>query len=90
MATPEQIAAAKRYARIEHDEDDDFVEELWDTAVEYLRSANVVDGPNNHSRFRLAVKAMVAYWYDHREEVGNVENMPARSIVNQMKLDAIG
>lgn len=88
MATV-SLEAAKAYARIDGDEDDELVESLIEGAEEYLAGAGVYTGLAPQFLYQLAVKGIVLHWYEHRNDTSGT--MPTdfsagvRLIINQLK-----
>lgn len=86
MITPEYFALLKQYMRVDHDDDDKLITELWDTAVEMLTGMKI---PMVIHRAQLAARAMTSHWYDNPGAVGKLDLLPlgAREMINQLKLE---
>lgn len=62
-----ELAELKLYLRVDNDDDDQFIETLQQAAIEYLINAGVVQTDN--ALYALAVKLLVAHWYENRQAV---------------------
>lgn len=91
MASKSVIDECKAYAIVEHGDDDALIGSLADAAEEYLRGAGIQRTADNEQRYMLALKSMVAFWYDNRESGADTTTLPAvaRTLVNQLKLEAL-
>lgn len=92
MASPKELEAAKRYMRVDGDEDDEVIAALYDAAELYLRNAgiNEVVEVKNLPLFNLCVWSLTLHYYDHRDAVGSEAEIPTglRPILNQLKMAA--
>ena len=61
------LSELKLYLRVEIDADDVFIETLRQAAVEYLTNAGVIQ--TDDALYALAVKLLVAHWYENRQAV---------------------
>lgn len=61
------LAELKLYLRVENDADDTFIEMLKQAAIEYLSNAGV--DQSDSALYVLAVKLLVAHWYENRQAV---------------------
>lgn len=65
--------------RIDHTIDDDFIQQLIDTAGEYIKSAidsSATDKDmDNYQQFDLAVSLLTQHWYLNRQEASS-ERIP--------------
>lgn len=75
----------KEYLRIDTDLDDGLLNSLVIAAKEYLKNAGVAktEGP----LYDLAVKLLVAHWYENREVVGKADKLAfsLEAIITQLK-----
>lgn len=64
------LAQAKNYLKIDADitEDDEFITELINAAVDYVErtTGKTNNGDNSSSLYDLCVKMLVAHWYENR------------------------
>lgn len=91
MASPEYLAAVKRYMRVDGDEDDEVIAALYEAAVLYLRNAGVDEERETLPLYNLCVWSLTLHYYDHRDAVGTESAFPIglRPILNQLKLTAV-
>lgn len=91
MVSPEELAAAKRYMRVDGDEDDEIISALYEAAVIYLRNAGIDERYESLPLYNLCVWALTLHYYDHRDAVGTEAPFPIglRPILNQLKLEEI-
>lgn len=91
MAIPEYLAAAKRYMRVDGDEDDAVISALYEAAVTYLRNAGIDEQWDTLPLYNLCVWSLTLHYYDHRDAVGTEAPFPTglRPILNQLKLKAL-
>lgn len=61
------LAELKLYLRVENDEDDLFIQALQQAAIEYLKNAGV--DQSDSALYGLAIKLLVAHWYENRQAV---------------------
>lgn len=75
----------KGYMKVYHDDDDQLIETLWQSAGEYLEGAGIPD--DSSSLYWTAAAGMTLYWYDGAP-VGTDDNISVglRTIINQLKL----
>lgn len=80
----ENLAAVKRYMKIEHDDEDELIWALYQAAKLYL---GVREPKEENSLYNLALWRLTLHYYDHRDSVGNEANFPVglRPIINQLK-----
>lgn len=81
------LAALKAHCRVDHDDDDALLESYYSAAIHYLEGAGV-EMPES-PLYELAVKGLVAGWYDG-EEFNSGVTVGTRQIINQLKLSASG
>ena len=91
MVSPEDLAAAKRYMRVDGDEDDEVISALYEAAVVYLRNAGIDERYESLPLYSLCVWSLTLHYYDHRDAVGTEAPFPTglRPILNQLKLEGI-
>lgn len=80
------LTRLKRYMRVDHDDDDDVITELWKAAERYLHNAGIYD--DGTSLYWLAAAGLTLHYYDSAPSVtGTGTNLPLglRSIINQLK-----
>lgn len=75
----------KGYMKVYHEDDDQLIETLWQSAGEYLEGAGIPD--DDSSLYWTAAAGMTLYWYDGAP-VGTDDNISVglRTIINQLKL----
>lgn len=94
--TPEELAAAKRYMRVDTDADDALVTQCVLAARDYLSKAGVTipeEGKPRRALYDMACHAIALSTYDQREltVAGTLtENPSLRRIINQLKLTEVG
>lgn len=88
MREPDELAAVKRYMRIDGTEDDAVIEALYNAAVLYLKHSGIGDPTSDPALYNLAVWSLTLHYYDHRDAVGNEASFPIglRPIINQLKM----
>lgn len=88
MATPEELAAVKRYMRIDGDEENGLIEALYAAASLYLDRAGIQRPATSPPLYDLALWSLTLHYYDHRDAVENETAFPVglRPIINQLKL----
>jgi len=75
------LKQTKDYLRIDEDltEDDELIGSLIETATDYLEQTTGKKYSDNSQLFVLAVKMLVAHWYENRSVFStktNVNNLP--------------
>lgn len=75
--------------RIDHTIDDDFIQQLIDTAGEYksaIDSSATDKDMDNYQQFDLAVSLLTQHWYLNRQEASS-ERIPVtvQALVQQMR-----
>lgn len=87
----EALAAAKKYMRVEGDEDDDIIRGLYEAAALYLDNAGVERSEGNGALYDVALWSLCLHYYDHRDTVGSEAPIPTglRPVITQLKLVAI-
>ena len=84
------LDSIKKSIRIDHTIDDDFIQQLIDTAGEYIKSAidsSATDKDmDNYQQFDLAVSLLTQHWYLNRQEASS-ERIPVtvQALVQQMR-----
>lgn len=85
---PNQLESCKKYMGVDFDYDDETIESLMETAVDYLTGAGI---PESWSRkYELAVKRLTLHWYDSRNDIAADKPMPLglRPLINQLKAES--
>lgn len=85
-----QVSDLKTSMRIDHTMDDDFIQQLLDTATQYIISA--IDSKAEtgvmatYQQFDLAVSLLTQHWYLNRQEASS-ERIPVtvQALVQQMR-----
>lgn len=80
-----KIEELKLYLRIDHDDEDELLETLLESAVQYLTNAGC--NPNEGNLYSLALKLLVSHWYENREIIGKSDSLSHSldSIMTQLK-----
>jgi len=88
-----ELAAVKRYLRVEGEEEDELIAALVQAAQQYLENAGVREpeqDPGRQAQYALAVCYLTLDAYDRRDMTtpGTVisENPAARRLIHQLKL----
>ena len=89
--SPEELAAAKAYMRLEGDEEDSLVMSVVMAARTYLTEAGVAlpeTGSGRRALYDLMCHALALAYYERREATGTAvdENPAIRRALNQLKL----
>ena len=83
------IDEAKQFLRVDHDEDDIFIQSLIGAAEEYLKNATGKEFGSSNNLARLFCLFLVADWYENRklarEKVGEQTREIIQSMLNQLK-----
>ena len=84
--SPEDFVLLKQYMRVDHNDDDKLILELWNAAKEMLTGMNI---PCDIERFKQAARALTLHWYDNPGAVGKYDLIPLglRELINQLKLE---
>lgn len=87
-----ELAAVKRYMRIEGTDEDSVIKPLLAAAKLYLKNAGVEAPTADADLYNLAVWSLTNHYYDHRDDVGSEPGIPQglRPILTQLKLTAMG
>lgn len=81
------LTALKRHCHIDHNDDDQQLEQLYAAAVEYMDGAGVptpAAGADNAARYQLCVFSLVNDWYDGTATTGAC-TVGLRQLINQLK-----
>lgn len=81
----ETLRLLKAHCRVDHDDDDGLLQELYDAAVDYLDGAGI--SISDSAKYRLTAFSLVLEWYDGAP-IGNV-TVGTQRLINQLKLNAI-
>lgn len=65
----------KKYLRITHEVDDNYITELIDFAKDYIKEQTGVDFVTFDKTYRMAIYQVVAHFYDKRESVSDKANV---------------
>ncbi|MFR4507786.1 MAG: head-tail connector protein [Enterococcus avium] len=85
-----EVGDIKKSMRIDHTIDDDFIQQLIDTATEYIKGAidsraekSIIEG---YKQFALAVSLLTQHWYLNRQEASS-ERIPVtvQALIQQMR-----
>lgn len=94
------VAEVKAFLRIDHEEDDTFIKELIEAAQEWaeeycghsLETHPDIEGSTEPpKKFKLAIRQIVAHWYEHRDLIGTGNIIPrevpmmARMVLDQTR-----
>lgn len=84
------LEKAKRYMRVETDEDDGIIASLCEAAALYLKNAGIEPPDEDAALYELALWSLTLHYYDHRDAVGSEAPFPTglRPIITQLKLTA--
>lgn len=87
------LEQAKEYLRIDEDliEDDELISSLIEAATDYMEQTTGKKYSDNSQLYVLAVKMLVAHWYENRNIFStktNVNNLPhsIETIINHISL----
>ena len=80
------IKDIKLFLRIDHDEEDDFLQGLLKASELYLENAGCKTNYDNEL-YSLAVKLLVSHWYENRCITGNLGYLEfsLNSIITQLR-----
>lgn len=79
------IEMIKQYIRIDTEDDDILLEQLKQSAEEYLKNAGVTVGYEN-PLYCTAINMLVANWYDNRDVISGKDTLSVqfKNIVSQL------
>lgn len=79
------IEMIKQYIRIDTEDDDILLEQLKQSAEEYLKNAGVIVGYEN-PLYCTAINMLVANWYDNRDVISGKDTLSIqfKNIVSQL------
>lgn len=85
-----EINEIKKYLRIEYDDEDEIINILKESAIEYLIRAGCKLNTSDKLSF-LAISMLVSHWYDNRGVIGDDKLLPMglRTIILQLKGETI-
>lgn len=71
------LEEVKQYLRIDDGEEDYLIDSLIRASHQYLVNAGVNEDSidNNQELYRLAMKLLIAHWYEKREITGKAEQL---------------
>ena len=76
----DELKLLKQYMRVDHDDDDALIRNLWDKAIRYLGKAGAITlDPED---YWLAAAGKVLEWYD-----GTALQPGVQQAINQLKLE---
>ncbi len=80
-----ELERLKQYIRIDTDDDDILLEQLKQSAEQYLKNAGVSVGYEN-ALYCTAVNMLVSNWYDNRDVISAKDtlSMQFKNIVSQL------
>lgn len=91
MAEPVELSELKAWARVEHDDDDTLLTNLGIAAREFVEQATGKTFTEGEApeRAGVAIKALVAHWYEFREPavIGTTAQVPMHvsRIIHQLR-----
>lgn len=90
VPSDKQLAACKRYMRVDNADDDSVIADLYISNLEYLAGAGIFRTADNAGRFDLVVNRMTLYYYDHRDAAVSEASLPGdlRPWINQLKMES--
>ena len=78
------VELAKKWLRVDADDEDDIVELLVDAAEEYLEDATGKQFDATHKKARLFCLVLVADWFDNRELIGQKPSEKVRASIQSI------
>lgn len=77
---------AKKYLRIDYDEEDELIESLIVASDNYLKNAGA-QASAGEELYKLGQLLLISHWYDNRETVGKADKLAfsLQSILFQLK-----
>ena len=71
------LEEVKQYLKVDYEEEDDLISSLVGAAHKYLVNAGISKDSidNNQELYKLAMKLLIAHWYEKREITGKAEQL---------------
>ena len=69
------IEEVKQYLRLDGSEEDTFLASLIDAAKLYIKNATDVEVDESIEFHKLAIKLLIAHWYENREVIGKADKL---------------
>ncbi len=87
-----EIDELKNYLKVDEDDDDDLIKCLQLAAEEYLLNNGIIQCYEKEL-YKLAIKLLVAYWYDNRtiqkDKSKTKSSFSLEAIIMQLKPDSV-
>ncbi|PFB40896.1 DNA-packaging protein, partial [Bacillus thuringiensis] len=69
------VEEAKKYLRVDGDEEDDLITSFVIAAEIYIQNATRQDVKLDSKLAKLAARILISHWYENREAVGKAEQL---------------
>ncbi|OUZ05857.1 DNA-packaging protein, partial [Aeromicrobium sp. PE09-221] len=69
------LEEAKKYLRVDGDEDDDLIASFIEAAEIYIKNATSKNVDLRSELAKLAARILIAHWHENREAVGKAEQL---------------
>lgn len=69
------LEEAKKYLRVDGDEEDDLIASFITAAEQYIKNATSKNVDLKSELAKLAARILIAHWYENREAVGKAEQL---------------
>ncbi|HEQ3529088.1 head-tail connector protein [Bacillus thuringiensis] len=69
------VEEAKKYLRVDGDEEDDLITSFVIAAEIYIQNATGQDVKLDSELAKLAARILISHWYENREAVGKAEQL---------------
>ncbi|PEQ51705.1 head-tail connector protein [Bacillus cereus] len=69
------VEEAKKYLRVDGDEEDDLITSFIEAAEIYIKNATSKNVDLKSELATLAARILIAHWYENREAVGKAEQL---------------
>lgn len=80
------LGEAKKYLRVDYEDEDEDIQSLLDAAEKYLINAGCTLNVDDEEA-KLAIKMLVVHWYENREPIGTASKLAygLQSLIAQLK-----
>ncbi|MFV1456976.1 head-tail connector protein [Bacillus mycoides] len=69
------LEEAKKYLRVDGDEEDDLITSFIEAAEIYIKNATSKNVDLKSELAKLAARILISHWYENREAVGKAEQL---------------